>query len=219
MRLFPVPGVFQPLGDSHMLADHLRRERLGPGVSVLDLCAGSGLLALVAATDGATATAVDLSRRAVVSVRLNAALNGVKVTALRGDLFGPVRGQRFDVIVSNPPYLPAPGGDRSTSGVARAWDAGPTGRVLLDRITNQVADYLTPRGALLLIHSSVCGERETIDTLNSRGLRTRVVFRHRGPLGPRLASRADFLREHGLLLPNDEEELIIVRATKSPGVR
>ena len=56
MRLFPIPGVFQPLGDSHMLADHLRRERLGPGVSVLDLCTGSGLLALVAATSAGLST-------------------------------------------------------------------------------------------------------------------------------------------------------------------
>jgi release factor glutamine methyltransferase len=215
MRLLPLPGVFQPLSDSYMLAEELKRERLGPGVAVLDLCTGSGLLAVVAARRGAESVAVDVSRRAVISARLNAALNGVRVTALRGDLFEPVADRRFDVIVSNPPYLPDPDEELPRSGVARAWEAGPRGRALLDRICAQAGEHLMPGGALLLIHSSVCGERETIDALSAGGLEAGVIFRHRGPLGPRLRARADWLRAQGLLLGGDEEELIVVRAIGS----
>jgi release factor glutamine methyltransferase len=195
-----------------MLAEHLRRERLGPEISVLDLCTGSGLLALVAAARGASSTAIDVSRRALASVRLNAAVNRVRVTALRGDLFEPVAGRRFDLIVSNPPYLPDPEEALPARGPARAWDAGPSGRAFLDRICAGVGEHLNPGGALLLIHSSVCGERQTLEALSARGLEARVIFRERGPLGPLLAARARWLRSQGLLLPGDQEEVLIVRA-------
>jgi release factor glutamine methyltransferase len=159
-----------------MLAEHLRRERLGPEISVLDLCTGSGLLALVAAARGASSTAIDVSRRALASVRLNAAVNRVRVTALRGDLFEPVAGRRFDLIVSNPPYLPDPEEALPARGPARAWDAGPSGRAFLDRICAGVGEHLNPGGALLLIHSSVCGERQTLEALSARGLEARTAW-------------------------------------------
>jgi ribosomal protein L11 methylase PrmA len=82
-----------------MLARALRAERLPAGARVLDVCTGSGLLAVTAALGGAQATAVDLSRRAVLCADLNARLNGVRLRALRGDLFAPVRDERFDAIV------------------------------------------------------------------------------------------------------------------------
>ena len=215
MRLLPLPGVFQPPSDSFMLADQLRRERLGPDVSVLDLGTGSGHLAVVAALAGASATAVDVSRRALLSVRLNAVLNGVHVTALRGDLFAPVAGRRFDVIVSNPPYLPHPDENLPDRGLARAIDAGPQGRAFLDRICAEVGEHLNPGGVLLLVHSSVCGERQTLEALSRSGLQAEVVYRHRGPLGPILHARVDYLRAQGMLLPGDQEEVIIVRAIGS----
>lgn len=212
MRLLPVPGVFQPPSDSFMLADQLRRERLGAGVTVLDLCTGSGHLAVVGALAGASAVAVDVSRRAVLSARLNALLNGVRVSALRGNLFEPVAGRRFDVIVSNPPYLPHPDEELPQRGLARAIDAGPRGRAFLDPICAEVADHLAPGGAFLLVHSSICGEADTVEALRARGLDTEVVFRHRGPLGPLLHARVDWLRAQGMLLEHDEEEVIVVRA-------
>jgi release factor glutamine methyltransferase len=212
VRLLPLPGVFQPPSDSYMLADQLMRERLGPGMSVLDLCTGSGHLAVVAALARADTVAIDISRRAVLSVRLNALVNRVRVTALRGNLFEPVAGRRFDVIVSNPPYLPHPDERLPERGLARAIDAGPRGRAFLERICTRVADHLTPGGVLLLVHSTVCGEEETVQALSAHGLQTAVVFRHRGSLGPILASRVDWLRAQGMLLENDEEEVIVVRA-------
>src|SRR5689334_17657235 len=103
MRLLTLPGVFRPISDTWLLAEALEREQLPPGARVLDLCSGSGALAVHAAAH-AEVTAVDISRRAVLTIRLNAALNGVRVRARRGDLFAAVAGERFDAIVSNPPY-------------------------------------------------------------------------------------------------------------------
>ena len=112
---------------------------------MLDLCSGSGALAVhAAALSGREVTAVDVSRRAVLTMRLNALLNRVRVRALRGDLFGAVAGERFDAIVSNPPYVPAPTDELPARGPARAWDAGRDGRALLDRICERAARAPAP---------------------------------------------------------------------------
>lgn len=214
MRLLRVPGVFRPISDSWLLASVIRRERLAPGARVLDLCTGSGLLAVVGGLSGAgEVVAVDVSRRALLSARLNGRLNGVRVTALRGDLFGPVAGRRFDLIVSNPPYVPGPALPRR--GLQRAWEGGPTGREFLDRICAGAAGHVVPGGVVLLVHSTVCGEAETLERLRAGGLAAEVVLRHVGGLGPRLRERAGWLRDRGLLA-GDRDEVIVVRA-QAPG--
>src|SRR3954467_15948337 len=124
MRLVTLPGVFTPLSDSWMLARALCAKGR-PGQSVLDLCTGSGAIAIAAARSGAGAvTAIDLSRRSALTVRINARLNGVRVRALRGALSPPVPGERFDFIVSTPPYMPAEDDEIPARGPARALDAG-----------------------------------------------------------------------------------------------
>jgi release factor glutamine methyltransferase len=213
MRIITLPGVFQPRSDTWMLADALRRQRPGPTTRVLDLCAGSGALAVAAAQAGAgEVVAVDISRRAVLTVRCNALLNRVRVRAVRGDLFDAVGGERFDLIVSNPPYVP---GDLPARGARRAWDAGPDGRVLLDRICAQAAEHLRPGGTILLVHSSVCGEERTLRMLREQGLRAAVLVRRRGPLGPLLSARAPELEAKGLLAPGERSEEVLVLAGRA----
>jgi release factor glutamine methyltransferase len=194
-----------------MLAEVLG-EVMPRGARVLDLCTGSGVLAITAALHGAgEVTAVDVSRRSVVTVRLNAALNGVRVRALRGDLFDAVRGTRFDVVVANPPYIPDARATPPVTGTRRAWDAGLDGRVLLDRICRDVAGHLKPGGVLLLVHSSICGEEQTLQALRTRGLDASVIGRRRGSLGPLLAARAPALEAKGLLERGERtEELLVV---------
>jgi release factor glutamine methyltransferase len=213
MRLFPLPGVFRPPSDSWLLAEYVRRERLAAGAAVLDLCSGSGVLAIAAACDEAAhVTAVDVSRRAVAAVRLNGWVNGVRVEGVRGDLFEPVRSRRFDLIVTNPPYLPGDVSRLPQRGLARAWEGGRSGRVFIERIACGAQDHLTPNGVLLIVCSTVCGEEQILDELTRSGLRPDVVVRSRGPLGPRLTARADWLRRQGLLLDGDQEEILVVRA-------
>jgi release factor glutamine methyltransferase len=218
LRVVAPPGVFRPRSDTWLLADVLRTDRELRGSAVLDVCTGSGALAVAAARAGAReVTAVDVSRRAVLATRLNARLNGVRVKVLRGDLFAPVRGARFDTIVSNPPYLPAADDELPRSGPARAWDAGVNGRVLLDRIADAAPAALRPGGVLLLIHSSLIGVNETLERLRDRGLQDVTVrASRRGPLGPLLASRAAELERRGLLQEGQrEEELVVIRAQRS----
>jgi release factor glutamine methyltransferase len=196
-----------------MLARTLRAEALPPGARVLDVCTGSGVLAVTAALCGAQATAVDVSRRAVFCAAFNARLNGVRVRALRGDLLAPVRGERFDAIVSNPPYLPADDDALPSRGAARAWDAGRDGRAVLDRLCAQAPDHLAPGGVILLVHSALCGTDATLDGLRRVGLAAQVVQRHHGALGPLLRARALELEARGLLASGQrDEEVVVVRA-------
>jgi release factor glutamine methyltransferase len=211
MRLFTPPGVFSPRSDSQLLADTVA-EATPPGGRVLDLCTGSGIVAVSAALAGAgEVIAVDLSRRAVATAWCNARRNGVAVQVRRGDLFGAVPGQRFDLIATNPPYLP--GHEVPVRGPARAWEGGPDGRRFLDRIIDGVPGHLAPGGVLLLLHSSVCGIEATLARMEAVGLRGDVVVRQRGPLGPLLGARAGALEERGLLEPGErEEDVVIIRA-------
>jgi release factor glutamine methyltransferase len=219
VRLVTLPGVFRPISDSWLLADALDAEELPPGARVLDLCSGSGALALRAARR-ADVTAIDVSRRAVATIGLNALLNGVKVRALRGDLFDAVPGERFHAIVSNPPYVPAPTDELPTSGPERAWDAGRDGRALLDRICAQAPDHLEPGGVLLVVHSSLLGYERTAELLAAGGLEVDLAARKRGPLGPLMAGRRAHLEAEGLLEPGaEEEDVLVVRGRKRAFVR
>jgi release factor glutamine methyltransferase len=220
MRLLPVPGVLRPPSDAWLLVGYLKRERLAAGARVLDLCAGSGVLAIAAALAGASeVSAVDVSRRAVAAVKLNGWLNGVRVEAIRGDLFSALDGRRFELIVSNPPYLPGDVVDLPRRGPARAWEGGYTGRAFINRIAKHAGEHLSERGVLLLVCSSVCGEQRTLEALRSGGLSPTVVVRRRGPLGPRLRARADWLRRQGLLTCGGEEEILVLKARLTSGNR
>jgi release factor glutamine methyltransferase len=213
--LLRLPGVFAPHSDSLLLADHVRREHLPAGARALDICTGSGVLAVAAASHpGVEVVAIDVSRRAALTARLNGLIRGRRIDARRGNLFGPVHGEEFDLIASNPPYLPSPEVELPVRGPARAWEAGPTGRDFLDRICAEGPKYLRPGGVLLLTHSTVCGEKDTLDALTERGLDAAVVARVQGRLGKRLLARAAWLRERGLIGAEPVEDILIIRAVK-----
>lgn len=216
MRVLELPGVFRPISDSWLLARVLHEEALAPGSRVLELCTGSGVIATSAALDGCEVTAVDVSRRAVLSAKLNARVNGVGLRALRGDLFAPVEGERFDAIVANPPYVPAEDDALPERGLRRAWDAGRDGRVLLDRICREVPEHLTAGGVVLLVHSEVCDTDLTLRLLEEGGLEADVVERHHGPFGPLMEGRRALLEEQGLIRPGqEEEEVVVVRGRRT----
>ena len=212
MRLVTLPGVFRPRSDAWMLAEALTAEAARADTA-LDIFTGSGVLAIAAARAGARAvTAVDVSRRAVACTRVNARLSGVRIRVLRGDLFRPVAGERFDLIVGNPPYVPSEGDALPRRGAERAWEAGRDGRAVLDRVCRQAPAHLRPGGVLLLVQSSISGLEATVEQLAAGGLGAEIVARRRGPLGPLVAPRAPMLEARGLLRPGErEEELVVVR--------
>jgi release factor glutamine methyltransferase len=192
----------------------MRERGLARGARALDVFTGSGVLAVAARRAGAReATAVDISRRAVANAHINAVLNRVRVRVRRGDLFAPVASERFDLITANPPYLPSADDELPEAGPQRAWDAGHDGRILLDRLCDELPNALASGGVALIVHSSLNDESRTLDRMAAAGLRAEVLARRRGPLGPLLAARAEMLERRGLLAPGErEEELVVIGA-------
>jgi release factor glutamine methyltransferase len=215
--LMAPPGVYAPQADTFLLARAVHREGPAPGTDVLDLGTGTGTLAICAARRGARVTAVDIAWRAVFAARLNALRSRQHVTVHRGDLLEPVEGRSFDMIISNPPYVPTPPSELSGAhGRERAWNAGPDGRTVLDRICSKAPRALRPGGVLLIAQSALSGTEETLDRLAGSGLRATVSDRAYIPFGPVLRSRLPWLRESGRIAAREEnEELVIVRAERT----
>jgi release factor glutamine methyltransferase len=102
------PEVLIPRHDTETLVNEAL-ARMPGAQSVLDIGTGSGCIALALACKlpGASVTAVDISEAALAVARRNAERNGVLIEFLQGSLFEPVAGRTFDLIVSNPPYIPS----------------------------------------------------------------------------------------------------------------
>ncbi|MEU9242766.1 HemK2/MTQ2 family protein methyltransferase [Streptomyces sp. NPDC048385] len=214
-RCWIPPGVYRPQADTGLLRRALCAEPITGRTEVLDLGTGSGALAVAAARLGARVTAVDISWRALAAAWCNALLNGQTVRVRHGDLTSAVPGRRFDLVITNPPYVPAPPGDGPLRGPARAWDAGPDGRLLIDRICAAAPTVLRPAGRLLMVHSHLSGVEESLARLRAAGLHAEIVDRTRLPFGRILRSRLGWLRKRGLVSDDADrtaEELVVIRA-------
>ncbi|MGW6427592.1 HemK2/MTQ2 family protein methyltransferase [Nocardia sp. NPDC055053] len=209
------PRVYRPQADTWLLARALRGLPVLPGGRVLDVCAGTGVLALAAAQAGArSVTAVDVSRSALASTWLNCRLRGVAVELLHGDFAAALRLPRFDVVLANPPYVPAEHG--TGRGGALAWDAGPDGRSVLDRLCDTLPDLLTERGIGLIVHSALSDPERSVRQLRDRGTDARVIAEGIVPFGPVMRARAGWLAARGLITPGQlYEELVVIRVDRT----
>jgi ribosomal protein L3 glutamine methyltransferase len=125
--------------------------------NVLDLCTGSGCLAILASANfpNARIDAVDISKDALDVAARNVGDYGLedRLTLHRGDLFKPLGGKRYDLIISNPPYVDAecmaalPRECRAEPKIA--FDGGADGLDIVRIILNEAGRHLTPQGGLL----------------------------------------------------------------------
>ncbi len=192
-----------------------------PGRRVLDLCTGSGYVAIAAAEMGcASVTAFDICPHAVHSSRGNAVVAGVDIDVREGSWLAALRCAPFEVVVANPPYVPTPPEDdidmvSSGVGPSWAWNAGSDGRRVLDPLCASASNLLCVGGSLLLVQSALAGVHRSLECLRSTGLDAEVVASERVPFGPVLTQRAGWLEEIGLVRRGcREEELVVIRADK-----
>ncbi len=215
MRLLRTSAVYRPQGDTWLLARALGDAGIKPGSRVLDVGTGTGALALAAARTGAgEVTAVDVSIAAVAVAGVNAWLRGLPVRAERGDALARDYSDPFDVVVANPPYVPAQGPE-PPRGAARAWDAGYDGRAVIDRLCVRAPELLGSGGTLLLVQSDLADVEATLARLRAGGLKAAVVDRQAQAFGPVLDERATMMEDRGLIRRGQRcEELVVIRADR-----
>jgi HemK-related putative methylase len=129
-------------------ASQLMHAPLMADSKILDMGTGSGVCALVAARHSSHVTAVDIDDNAVRCAQLNALLNGMddRVRVLQGNLFAPLTGRRFDLILFNPPYVrAAPRNDAD-----RAWRSTD----VAERFACALRGHLNPGGCALVLLST-----------------------------------------------------------------
>ncbi len=199
----------------------MHQSGLIPGRRILDLCTGSGFVAIAAAEMGcASVTAFDICPHAVSCSRGNAAVAGVEVDVREGSWMGAIDCVPFDVVVSNPPYVPTPPGDdaeaiRSSAGPSWAWNAGPDGRLVLDPLCEWAPKLLCDGGSLLLVHSALAGVQQSLCSLRMAGMESEVIASKWIPFGPVMSARAGWLEDTGRIpRGRREEELVVIRADK-----
>ncbi|MBC8229512.1 methyltransferase [bacterium] len=155
-----LPHVYVPSDQSviDLLAENLILEgnsdaRSVDEIRVLDMGTGTGILGFVAAKHGATKVILtDISPNAVENARLNIQRLGLQqTTEVRGpaDLFDSVKGEIFDIIIFNPPWIL---GEPKTLYDEAIYDKE---QQIITRFLSQVNEYLSPRGRLLLIYSDI----------------------------------------------------------------
>lgn len=150
-------AVLIPRPDTELLVE-LALERLAPGAALLDMGTGSGAIAVAIAhtRPDARVSALDASAAALEIARANAAAHGAAVRFLHSDWFAALAGERFDLIVSNPPYIAGGDlhlaqGDLRFEPVAALTDHAD-GLSDLRKIVAGAAPHLAPGGTLLLEH-------------------------------------------------------------------
>ena len=166
LEFFVSPAVLIPRPDTEVLVDQAKRlvqewgqQRAAPLIA--DLGTGSGIVAILLARlcPSAAITAVDLSAGALDVARANAARHGAQIRLLEGDWYAPLGEERFDLIVSNPPYvadgdqhlqlngLPFEPQSALTDGVA-----GGDGLACIRILVAGAQNHLLPDGWMLIEH-------------------------------------------------------------------
>ncbi|MEM7813684.1 MAG: methyltransferase [Candidatus Aenigmatarchaeota archaeon] len=168
--------VYAPAEDTWLLADVLAHERL-MGKDVLEIGCGSGFLTKIIAKKGARVTAVDINPAAVAATKKILGEEKLDGHVFASDLFSNVLGA-FDLIVFNPPYLPEGAEDAIVGSDAR-YSGGKTGREVIEKFVQQSKGRLKAGGKILLLISSVTGERDVISEFAKNGFAARPLVRRK----------------------------------------
>jgi release factor glutamine methyltransferase len=169
------PSVFNPKvpRTGAFLAAQLDARQVRADAQVLDLGTGSGVCALFAARHARRVVAVDINPAAVRCAGINAVLNHLehRIELRHGDLFEPVRGERFDLITFNPPFLRGtPRNERDC-----AWRSTD----VAERFAAGLRNHLNPHAAALIVLSTFGNAQLFLEQLRQRDFAISVVAERR----------------------------------------
>lgn len=173
MMLHVTPATLIPRPETELTVElALARIPQQTCCRVLDLGTGSGAIALAIAKERplSNVVALDLSAAALITARANASRHNLpNIEFLHGSWFEPLAGRRFELIVSNPPYVPAADPDlhRLRHEPVSALASGNDGLDAIRIIAANAADFLVPGGSLLLEHGDTQHEQVAAVLLES----------------------------------------------------
>jgi release factor glutamine methyltransferase len=175
MPFIVTPSVFNPKvpRTGEFLASLIDARLVQQDWAVLDMGTGSGVCAIFAARHARRVVAVDINEAAVRCTGINARLNHLehKIDVRQGDLFAPVQGEKFDLILFNPPFLRGtPTDDRD-----RAWRSSD----VAERFVGGLRDHLKPRGSALVLLSTFGDGGHFLHTFREQGLGVSVFAERR----------------------------------------
>ena len=123
--------------------------------------------------------AVDINEYAVECTRKNSDINKSNIDVRLGDLFDPVKDEKFDLILFNTPYLPTNEDERVDDELEAAWDGGADGRLVIDRFIKELTVHLNPGGRVQLVQSSLSNIEETTGRLMELGFEVSLTASER----------------------------------------
>jgi len=171
--LVVLPGVLNPtlFLTTPVVLEALTDHPIGADDAVLDLGTGSGILAVAAASRAGRVVAVDISPEAVRCARINALLNHVddRVDVRVGDLFAPVDGEQFELIVCNPPFY--------RGGADTDFERALYSQDFAERLADGLQDHLREEGRALIVLSSIGDEEGFLAAFQKAGLTIERVAR------------------------------------------
>ena len=167
------PAVLIPRPETELLVENVLKLRPG-AAAIVDIGTGSGAIAITLALEApqASCTATDLSAEALAAARANASALNAPVRFLQADLLSAFADSSFDVVVSNPPYVPA-ADKESMQREVRDWEphlalfAGHSGLAVYERLIPEALRVLRPGGLLAL--EIGFGQADAVSALLSGG--------------------------------------------------
>jgi release factor glutamine methyltransferase len=213
--------VYRPQQDSYLLVQALQELTVVAERRVLDLCSGSGVVAMAAAGLGAgSVTGLDICPRAVQYARTRASVAGARIDIRLGSWTQALECAPFDVVACNPPCVPIQPDSQSAppgawGALSTPWNGGPDGRLILDPLCQVAADLLADGGTLLLVQSELSDIDRSLEQLRGSGLDARVVLTEQVRFGRALSEQAAWLEQSGRLDTGcREEKIAVIRADK-----
>jgi len=173
--------VFSPsLHGSSALGENIK---INEGESVLDMGAGTGLLAILATKLGGRVTAIDILSEAVELSQKNSERNKVSIEIRAGNLFEPVRGEKFDVIIANIPQenLSPKIIESLSKEAVTGMHGGKNGNELLLKVLKSAPNFMHSGSRLYIVVYSMSSFRESLK-LMLENYRAKLINFHSGPV-------------------------------------
>ncbi|OQP63037.1 methyltransferase [Niastella populi] len=172
IRLVIPPAVFHPgfFFSTRLLLKYIAALPL-KNRSFLELGAGSGLIALYAAREGARVTASDINAEAIHSLKMNSQRNRISITIINSDLFTHIAQQSFDIIAINPPYYKK----QPKTPAGYAWYCGEQGEYF-QQLFSSLPSYMHPQSMVLMVLCDGCDLPMIKAMAAERGFRLNCVY-------------------------------------------